>query len=79
MCFKRLPIEFDAEGHARLKKGIPDPWAVRREPDPYSELRRLAPDAGAFPGQRRRVFTQVAGAHAFQSLVVHGRAVRGPR
>ena len=73
MCFKNLPIEFDAEGKARLKEGAADPWAVRREPDPYAELRRLAPDAGAPRGQRQRALTQVAGAHAFHSLVVHGR------
>jgi hydrogenase large subunit len=76
MCFKKLPIEFDAEGHARLKEGLADPWAVRGEPDPYAELRELAPDAGGLRGQRQRALTHVAGAHAFQSLVVHRRARR---
>lgn len=28
MCFKNLPIEFDANGNARLKQGIPDPYAI---------------------------------------------------
>ena len=70
MCFKNLPIEFDAEGKARLKEGVADPWAVRREPDRYAELRQLAPDAGVPRGQRHRT---VVGAHAFHSLVVHGR------
>ena len=81
MCFKNLPIESDADGNARLKEGVADPWAVRREPDPYAELRQLAPDAKAPRGQRHRAITQVAGAHAFHSLVVHRRpaAGRGPR
>ena len=76
MCFKNLQIEFDAEGKARLKEGVADPWAVRREADPYAELRQLAPDAGVPRGQRQRALTQVAGAHAFHSLVVHGRGRR---
>ena len=72
MCFKNLPIEFDAEGNARLKEGVADPWAVRREPDPYAELRQLAPAAVAPRGHRQRALTQVAAPHAFHSLVVHG-------
>ncbi|WP_034272079.1 nickel-dependent hydrogenase large subunit [Haloechinothrix halophila] len=28
MCFKNLPIEFDANGNAQLKQGIPDPYAI---------------------------------------------------
>jgi len=28
MCFKNLPVEFDAAGNARLKGGIPDPYSV---------------------------------------------------
>ena len=71
MCFKNLPIEFDANGKARLKNGV-DPWAVRPEHDPFAELRGLAPDA-APRRDRRRVLTQLDGAHAFHTLVVHGR------
>ena len=73
MCFKNLPIEVDAEDRATLKQGVADPWAVRPEPDPYAELKKLAPDAGAPRGPRQRALTQVAGAHAFHTLVVHGR------
>ncbi len=28
MCFKNLPVEFDAEGRASLRGGIPDPYSV---------------------------------------------------
>src|ERR671939_1379844 len=28
MCFKTLPVEFDEQGHARLRGGIPDPYSV---------------------------------------------------
>ncbi len=28
MCFKNLPVEFDASGQATLKGGIPDPYSV---------------------------------------------------
>ena len=73
MCFKNLPIEFDVEGKARLKEGLADPWAVERKPDPYAELRQLAPEATVPRGQRRRALTQVAGAHAFLSLIVDER------
>ncbi len=27
MCFRNLPIEFDAQGHARLKPGVADPYS----------------------------------------------------
>lgn len=28
MCFKNLPIEFDASGKAQLKAGVSDPYSV---------------------------------------------------
>src|SRR5207249_1198958 len=28
VCFKHLPVEFDEQGRARLKGGIPDPYSV---------------------------------------------------
>ncbi|MDQ3759515.1 MAG: hypothetical protein M3331_06210 [Actinomycetota bacterium] len=87
MCFKNLPIEFDAEGKTRLqeglKEGVADPWVVRREHQPFAELRQLAPGAREARGERYGALTQVAGAHAFHSLVVYRRArafaPRGPR
>ena len=32
MCFKNLPVEFDANGRASLRGGIPDPYAVAAGP-----------------------------------------------
>ena len=32
MCFKNLPIEFDAQGHARLKPGGADPYSYAQRP-----------------------------------------------
>jgi len=71
MCFKNLPIEFDANGKAKLKEGLEDPWAVRREPDRYAELRALEGDAGAARDGRRRAVTRVAGFHGLHMLVDH--------
>ena len=36
MCFKNLPIEFDAAGKARLRDGVADPYSVQTaEPKGY--------------------------------------------
>ena len=32
MCFKNLPIEFDAQGMARLKPGAADPYSYAHRP-----------------------------------------------
>ena len=32
MCFKNLPIEFDAEGRAFLREGVRDPYAPGTTP-----------------------------------------------
>ena len=32
MCFKNLPIEFDAHGNARLKAGAADPYSYEQGP-----------------------------------------------
>ena len=32
MCFKNLPIEFDAQGKARLKPGAADPYSYAHRP-----------------------------------------------
>ena len=34
MCFKNLPIEFDAQGNATLKPGVADPYAYAETPLP---------------------------------------------
>ena len=77
MCFKHLPIEFDAEGNARLKEGLPDPWGVRRNAERRAARARLA--VGASPARGQRAVTHVAGSHAFLFLVNHDRARAGAR
>lgn len=32
MCFRNLPIEFDAQGHSRLKPGVADPYSYLQGP-----------------------------------------------
>ena len=32
MCFRNLPIEFDAQGRARLKPGATDPYSLTQRP-----------------------------------------------
>ena len=32
MCFKNLPVEFDAQGNASLRGGIPDPYTASMAP-----------------------------------------------
>ena len=32
MCFRNLPIEVDAQDHARLKPGVADPYSYRQGP-----------------------------------------------
>ena len=38
MCFKNLPIEFDATGKATLRQGVSDPWAVQTAQRKYTPL-----------------------------------------
>lgn len=78
MCFRHLPIEFDAVGNARLKQGLTDPWGVQRNHERADRRRReLAGSAGLSRGQR--AVTHVGGSHAFQFVVNHDRARRRMR
>ena len=74
MCFKNLPIEFDASGKATLREGGGDPWAVstvarkgyvRRRPGPGAQL--------AAPPRLREwsidPMTRVAGALAIHTVL----------
>ena len=50
MCFKNLPIEFDAAGKARLKEGVKDPYAF--ESVELKSFARPADGPGAKLGAR---------------------------
>jgi hydrogenase large subunit len=44
MCFENLPIEFDAEGNARLKPGVSNPYAytVQTPEEREAKLKEIA-------------------------------------
>jgi len=71
MCFKNLPIEFDAEGKAHLIAGVADPYAYTTvsldERD--KKLRKIAGDNGQLRDVDFDPVTRVAGALAFHSTV----------
>ena len=73
MCFKHLPIEFDAEGNG-LKEGLTDPWGVQRNAERRAARARLG--GGASQDRGQRAVTHVAGSHAFLFLVNHDRGRR---
>jgi hydrogenase large subunit len=75
MCFKNLPVEFDADGKARLREGVSDPWTLEgAQPRSYTKS-KTARIAGGAVGTSTAVrdwmidpVTRVAGA-----LAVHTR------
>ena len=71
MCFKNLPIEFDAEGKAHLIPGVPNPYAYASVSIAERDQKLL--DIARKNGQTRDVdfdpVTRVAGALAFHSTV----------
>jgi hydrogenase large subunit len=72
MCFKNLPVEFDASGRAHLKGGIPDPYSVtvikpdveKTDADREEEIRRLIARNGHIRDLNMDPVTRVAGALA---------------
>src|SRR5215208_4238223 len=72
MCFKNLPIEFDEQGCARLKEGLPDPYVYRQNGHTEERQRRIE-ELLARNGHIKEVsidpVTRVAGALAFHSVV----------
>lgn len=72
MRFKNLPIDFDADGKARLKEGANDPWDVQRAAD----RRRSESSTSAAAGEGERVVMRTVGSHAFGVVV---RRKGGPR
>ncbi|MDQ6858767.1 MAG: nickel-dependent hydrogenase large subunit [Chloroflexota bacterium] len=72
MCFKNLPIEFDAEGKAHLRPGVLDPYAVTKSANALTQeekIRSLMAKNGHIKEVSIDPVTRVAGALAFHSVV----------
>ena len=75
MCFKNLPIEFDAQGNATLKPGAANPYSYTAipAPTPIEDDPERMKELFARNGAVRRVdfdpVTRVAGALAFHTVV----------
>lgn len=83
MCFKNLPIEFDGEGRATLRGGIPDPYSVsvskpdvaRTDAEREADIQRLVAANGHIKDLNMDPVTRVAGALAVNVTadLDHGR------
>lgn len=71
MCFKNLPVEFDAQGNAYLKEGVANPYAYTTTSLAGSEdkIRELLSRNGYIKSVDFDPVTRVAGALAFHSVV----------
>jgi len=69
MCFRNLPIEFDPNGQAYLKAGMPDPFAYERKEISRAQLKELAAKNGYIRSVDFDPVTRVAGALAFHTMV----------
>ena len=74
MCFKNLPIEFDASGKAHLREGVEDPYAVATAVPRTYVRRREGPGAQLAAPPRLRDWnidpmTRVAGALAVHTVL----------
>ena len=75
MCFKNLPIEFDAAGNARLKPGAANPYAYIETPAPTPieddpvRMRELIERNATIRRVDYDPVTRVAGALAFHTVV----------
>lgn len=83
MCFRNLPIEFDAQGHARLKPGVADPYSYTQGPPQIEDDRERIKELFEGCDSARRIdvgrMTSVAGGivvdlHALLELVDRGCA-----
>ncbi|MBI4504727.1 MAG: nickel-dependent hydrogenase large subunit, partial [Chloroflexi bacterium] len=72
MCFKNLPIEFDEQGRARLREGVPDPYTYRPAATLEERQQRIE-ELLARNGHIKEIsidpVTRVAGALAFHAVV----------
>ena len=78
MCFKNLPVEFDAEGRPYLREDVSDPYGMERSPETNGErVQTLSRDQvedllernGHIRQQNYDPVTRVAGALAFHTVV----------
>src|ERR671922_1108740 len=69
MCFHNLPVEFDAEGRARLRDGVADPYAYQPRPLDRSHVEGLLERNGHVKDLNIDPVTRVAGALAFHAVV----------
>ncbi len=75
MCFKNLPIEFDAQGNATLKSNVPNPYSYVETPAPTpieddpDRMRDLVERNGSVRRVDFDPITRVAGALAFHTVV----------
>lgn len=71
MCFKNLPIEFDAQGRATLKEGVRDPYGytTRSLDEQADKIKDLLARNGHIKSVDFDPVTRVAGALAFHSVV----------
>ena len=75
MCFKNLPIEFDAQGNATLKENVPNPYSYVETPAPTpieddpDRMRDLVERNGSVRRVDFDPITRVAGALAFHTVV----------
>ncbi|MBA2487850.1 MAG: nickel-dependent hydrogenase large subunit [Chloroflexi bacterium] len=76
MCFKNLPVDFDAQGRAFLKD-VPDPYGLTRKPETTNGVTTLTRDQiedllarnGHIKEKNFDPVTRVAGALAFHTIV----------
>src|ERR671935_1937222 len=69
MCFHNLPVEFDAEGRARLRDGVGDPYAYQTRTLDRSHVEALLERNGHVRDVNIDPVTRVAGALAFHAVV----------
>jgi hydrogenase maturation protease len=72
MCFKNLPIEFDAQGRAHLREGVANPYSYVANGHPVEReerVRELLAGNGHIKEVSIDPVTRVAGALAFHSVV----------
>lgn len=69
MCFKNLPIDFDANGKATLRGGIADPYQYERKDISRDAIKQLMAQNGYIKSLDFDPVTRIAGALAFHSTV----------